>query len=181
MFCMSVNEGEGSQLRFLSILRKIGAVAALILMLTALLLLISIMRTTYASLLNYDSSLSRLISGRSFICRFQYPAGPIKRWYFLVTFFLAIALPYTTLARFLTHRKTRLAYWSFVIPTVAFYLYLLIILTIPFSWLIQYISAMGFTARRLYAVFYGLAGYVLILGFLFWAVRKPHLKIPQSQ
>ena len=60
MFCMSINEGEGSQLRFLSILRKIGPVAALILMLTALLLLISIMRTTYASLLNYDSSLSRL-------------------------------------------------------------------------------------------------------------------------
>ncbi len=57
MFCMIVNEGEGSQLGFLSILRKIGPVAALILMLTALLLLISIMRTTYASLLNYDSSL----------------------------------------------------------------------------------------------------------------------------
>ncbi len=57
MFCMSVNEGEGSRLGFLSILRKIGPVAALILMLTALLLLIWIMRTTYASLVNYDSSL----------------------------------------------------------------------------------------------------------------------------
>ncbi len=65
---------------------------------TALLLLISIMRTTYASLLNYDSSLSHLITGRTFICGFQYPAGPIKRWYFLVTFFLAIALPYYMLS-----------------------------------------------------------------------------------
>ena len=170
-----------SKLRFLSILRKIGAVAAFILMLTALLLLISIMRTTYASLVNYDSSLARLISGRAFICGFQYPAGPIKRWYFLVTFFLAIALPYTVLARFLSHRKTRLAYWSFVIPTVAFYLYLLIILTIPFSWLIQYIDAMGFTAKRICGVFYGLAGYVVILGFLWWAVRKPEEKNPQTK
>jgi hypothetical protein len=139
------------------------------------------MRTTYVSLLNYDESLARLITGRTFICGFQYPAGPIKRWYFLVTFFLAIALPYTVLARFLSHRKTPLAYWSFVIPTVAFYLYLLLILSIPFSWLIQYISAMGFTPRRLYGVFYGLAGYVVILVFLFWAVRKPHQKIPHSQ
>ncbi|MHC4728854.1 MAG: hypothetical protein ACYS17_16680 [Planctomycetota bacterium] len=51
MFCMSVNEVEGSRLGFLSILRKIGPLIALILMLTALLLLIWIMRTTYASLL----------------------------------------------------------------------------------------------------------------------------------
>ena len=104
MLCESVN--GNSRLEFLSILRKIGALTALVLMPTALLLLIWIMRTTYASLLNYDSSLVNLITGRTFICRFQYPAGPIRTWYFLVTFFLAIALPYTTLARFLTHRKT---------------------------------------------------------------------------
>lgn len=123
MCCESVN--ANSQLGFLSILRKIGALTALILMPTALLLLIWIMRTTYASLLNYDSSLVNLITGRTFICRFKYPSGPIKSWYFLVTFFLAIALPYTTLARFLTNRKSRFAYWSFVIPTLASYLYLL--------------------------------------------------------
>ena len=107
-------------------------------------LLIWTMRTTYASLLNVKY-LSNLITGRAFICSFQYPAYAIRYWYFLVTFFLAIALTFTTLARFLTHRKTRFAHFSFVIPTLALYLYMLVILTIPFSWLIQYINNMGFT------------------------------------
>ena len=119
MFCKDISkgrEGQGSHHGFLSILRKIGVVAAPILMLTALLLLIWTMRKTYASLLNVKY-LSNLITGRAFICRFQYPAYAIRYWYFLVTFFLAIALTFTTLARFLTHRKTRLAHFSFVIPT----------------------------------------------------------------
>jgi hypothetical protein len=150
-------------------------------MVTALLLLISTMRTTYVSLVNYDASLAGLISGRTFICGFQYPAVPIKRWYFLLTFFLAIALPYTVLARFFSHRKTRLAYWSFAIPTAVLYLYLLLILTLPFSWLIQYINAMGFTPKRIYGLFYGLGGYVVILGFLWWAVRRPGEKKPQTK
>ena len=149
-------------------------------MLTALLLLISILRTTYVSLVNYDESLVRLISGKAFLYGSKYP-DRIKCWYVLVTFFLAIALPYTVLARCISHRKTRLAYWSFVIPTVALYLYLLLILTLPFSWLIQYINAMGFTPKRIYGLFYGLGGYVVILGFLWWAVRKPGEKNPQTK
>jgi hypothetical protein len=143
-------------------------------MLTALLLLLGIMDNTHASLPN-------LISSPPFICGFQYPAVPISRWYFIVTVLTAIALPYTVLARFFSHRKTRLAYWSFVIPTAALYLYLLIILTIPFSWLIQYIDAMGFTAKRIYGVFYGLGGYVVVLGLLWWAVCKPEEKEPQTK
>ena len=158
---------------FTSILRKIGTVVAFILMLTALLLLVWLMRTTYLSLVNYDTSLVRIISGRVFICGFKYPAGPIKRWYSLVVLFLAIVIPYTVLARCLSHRKTRLAYWSFVIPTTILYLYLLLILTLPFSWLIQYINTMGFTPRRIYALFYGLGGYIIILTFLYWVIRKP--------
>lgn len=78
---------------FLSTLRKIGPLAAFILMLTALLLLISMMRTTYASLINYDASLTRLIGGRAFIYGSKYPDG-IKCWYIIATFFLVIALPY---------------------------------------------------------------------------------------
>ncbi|MHC4665011.1 MAG: hypothetical protein ACYS9T_03510 [Planctomycetota bacterium] len=159
---------------FLSILRKIGPLAAGILMLTPLLLFICMMDSTHASLAN-------LVSGKVFLCGFQYPSRPIQRWYAVVTFFIAIALPYTVLARCFSHRKTRLAYWSFVIPTAALYLYLLIILTIPFSWLIQYIDAMGFTAKRIYGVFYGLGGYVVVLGFLWWAVRKPEEKEPQTK
>ena len=153
---------------FPSILRKIGPLAAFILMLTALLLLLWLMHSnsTYASLPN-------LIRGKPFILRFQYPSRAIHLWYGGFTIFLAIALPYTVLARFLSHRKTRLAYWSFAIPTFALYLYLLIILTIPFNWLIHYINNMGFTPKRIYGLFYGLGGYVVVLGFLWWAVRKP--------
>ena len=158
---------------FLSTLRKIGTLAAFILMVTALLLLISIMRTTYVSLVNYDSSLTRLISGKTFILGFQYPSRPIHLWYGAFTIFIAIALPYTVLARCFSHRKTRLAYWSFAIPTIALYLYLLLILTLPFNWLIQYIDAMGFTPKRIYGLFYGLGGYILILTFLYWVLRRP--------
>ena len=156
------------------ILRKIGPWAAFILMLTALLLLISMMRTTYASLVNYDASLTRLISGRAFIYGSKYPDG-IKCWYVLFTFFTVILLPYTVLARWFSHRKTRLAYWSFAVPTIALYLYLLLILSLPFIWLIHYINNMGFTPKRMYGLFYGLGGYILILTFLYWAVKKPNM------
>ena len=151
-----------------TILRKIGSLAAFILMLTLLLLLVYL---THAS--STYASFPMLISGRPFLRGFQYFAGPIKCWYILVTFFLAIAIPYTALARLLSDRKTRLAYWSFVIPTTALYLYLLLILTLPFSWLIQYINTMGFTPKRMYAVFYGLGAYIIILGFLYWATKIP--------
>jgi hypothetical protein len=40
---------------------------------------------------------------------------------------------------------------------------------------------MGFTAKRIYGVFYGLGGYVVVLGFLWWAVRKPEEKEPQTK
>ena len=104
-----------SKLMFLSSLRKIGALAAFILMLTALLLFICMMGSTHASLAN-------LVSGKAFLIRFEYPSLPIQRWYFIATVYIAVALPYTVLARCLSHRKTRLAYWSFAIPTALLYL-----------------------------------------------------------
>ena len=182
--CLSRKEGETEpnqkgertlwcKQSFLSALRKIGPLAAFILMLTALLQLIYMMHTTYASLINYDASLTRLISGRTFIYGSKYPNG-IKCWYMLFTFCSVILLPYTALARWFSHRKTRLAYWSFAIPTIALYLYLLLILSLPFSWLIHYINAMGFTPKRIYGLFYGLGGYILILTFLYWVLRRPN-------
>ena len=159
---------------FLSILRKIGPVASFILMLTAVLLLVAIMGNTHASIPN-------LTTGKPFVLGFQYPSRPIHLWYGLFTIFTAIAIPFTVLARCLSHRKTRFAYRSFAITTTALYVYLLIILTIPFCWLIQYIEAMGFTPKRIYGLFYGLGGYVVILGFLWWAVRKPKEKKPQTK
>jgi len=158
---------------FISTLRKIGPLTSFVLMLALLLQLLVGMYNTHASLHN-------LIRGNPFIHGFQFPSLPIQRWYGLATISIAIALPYTVLARLLSHRKTRSACWSFVIPSAALYLYLLIIWTIPFSWLIQYIDAMGVTPKRIYGLFYGLGGYVVILGFLWWAVRKPN-KNPQTK
>ncbi len=154
---------------FLSTLGKIGPLAAFILMLTLLLLLIWL---THAS--STYASLPFLISGRPFMSGFKYPAHPIRLWYIGITAFITIALPYTVLARWVSQRKTRFAYWSFAIPTAVLYVYLLIILTIPFSWLIRYIDAMGFTPKRIHALFYGLGGYILILTFLYWVLRRPN-------
>lgn len=159
---------------FRSTRRRIGAVTGFILMLTLLLLLIWLTHgsSTYASL-------PSLISGRVFLAYPPDPqgsAGPahsIRLWYMGVTAFIIIALPFTVAARYLSHRKTSSAYWSFAIPTSILYLYLLIILTIPFSWLIRYIDVMGFTPKRIHALFYGLGGYIIILAFLYWVLRKP--------
>ena len=162
-----------SKIRFLSTLRKIGPLAAFILMLTALLLLLYIMRHTYAALPD-------LITGKAFTLRFQYPSHAIRRWYVIATLFSAIAIPYTVFVRCFTHRKTRSAYWLFVVPTVTLYLYLLIIWTIPFNWLIEY-TARGVTTKRIQGLFYGLGWYVVIMGFLWWAVRKPGKKNLQTK
>lgn len=156
---------------YLAILRKMGPWGSSVLMFAALVLLIFFLRTTYLSLTNYHDSLVHIVSGRVFTCGFEYPALPIERWFVLFTFFTAILLPCTILARWMNHRRTRLAYWLFTIPTIVLCLYLLLILTLPFSWLIQYIARMGLTPKRAYGLFYGLAGYILILTFLHWAVR----------
>ena len=153
---------------FRSKLRRIGTVTGFILMLTLLLLLIWL---THAS--STYASLPFLINGRAFMIGFEYPSGPIRQWYIGITAFLTIAIPYTVIARCFSHRKTRFAYWSFAIPTAVLYVYLLIILTIPFSWLIQYIDRMGSTPRRMHALWYGLGGYIVIAAFLYWALRRP--------
>ena len=161
-----------------SIRRRIGAIAAFILMLMLLFPLIWFTHTTstYARL----ASPRFLIIGQAFMYRWEDPPpdfeGPdfaIGYGYSLTTIFLALALPCTILARYFSHRKTRLAYWSFAIPTAVLYVWLLIILTIPFSWLIQLIDRAGFTPGRRYCLYYGLGGYILILTFLYWVLRRP--------
>ena len=152
--------------------RRIGAVAAFILMLTLLLLLLC--------WTDGAASLHRLINGQAFMYRWEDPPpdfeGPdfaIRFFYAVMTIFLALALPCTVLARCLSHRKTRSAYWSFAIPTAILYLYVLVSLTVPFSWLIQLIDRAGSTHRRINVLYYGVAGYILIAAFLYWVLRKP--------
>jgi len=100
----------------------------------------------------------------------------IGKWFFLSALFAALAFPYAATARWMSDRSTRLGYWAFAVPTAALCLCLLSILTMPFWWLLQYIHAMGFTEMRIYGVVCGLLGYIVILGFLCWAVWPPNKK-----
>lgn len=97
----------------------------------------------------------------------------IGKWYFVSTVFAAMVLPYVAVARWVSSRRTRAGYWAFAIPAAALCLYLLITLTVPFWWVVQYINAMGVTPRRIHGLVYGLGGYAVILGFFAWAVWPP--------
>lgn len=100
----------------------------------------------------------------------------IGKIYFLFTLTAVIVLPYVALVRKICARRTRLEYWTFLIPTAFLCLFLLCLLTPGFYWLIQWIDAEGRTARRTYYQLYGLGGYIVVLGFFFWAIRAPKVK-----
>ncbi|MCK5272619.1 MAG: hypothetical protein KAJ52_08570 [Sedimentisphaerales bacterium] len=124
-----------------------------------------------------------VVSGRLFASHFSrahiggaLDQPSLHKWYFLFVYFSAQVLPYVAIARWMSNRRTRLGYWTFAIPTVGLCLCLLSILTLPFYWCIQYIGAMGYTCVRVHGVAYGLAGYIVILVFLFWAVWVPNKK-----
>ena len=100
----------------------------------------------------------------------------IGKVYFLFTLTAVIVLPYVAIVRKVSARKTRLEYWTFVIPTAFLCLFLLCILTAGFYWLIQWIDAAGRTATRTYYQLYGIGGYIVVLGFFLWAIRTPNVK-----
>ena len=100
----------------------------------------------------------------------------IGKWFFLFTLVTTTTFPYLAIVRSISTRKTRLQWWIFAVPTALLCLFSLCLLTIPFYWVIQYIDAMGVTARRIYGLIYGMGGYIVVLGFLYWAVRVPKEK-----
>jgi len=97
----------------------------------------------------------------------------IGKWYVLFGVFSAAAVPYMAVARWISDRRTRVGYWAYAGPAAGVCVCLLIILTMPFYWLLQYIHEMGFTRLRVYGLAYGVGGYLVILGFLYWAARRP--------
>ncbi len=105
-------------------------------------------------------------------------AGPgqgvrcIEGRYTVFLFFSAIALPYITGVRWFSRRNTKLDFWLFAVPVIVACLYLLTPLTCAFSMMIDYAST-GITPKRIHGLLFGLGGYLTILGFLWWAVRKP--------
>ena len=97
----------------------------------------------------------------------------LHKWFFLFTWFTALVIPYVATARWMSDRTSLSARWVFAGFAAALCLCLFSILNLPFYWLLQYIHAMGFTARRVYGLVYGLMGYAAVLAFLRWAVRRP--------
>ena len=97
----------------------------------------------------------------------------IGKVYFLFTLTAVIVLPYVALVRKISARRTRLEYWTFVIPTAFVCLLLICIVTIPFCYAIKWMDAAG---RGPGDMVVGLGGYIIVLGFFFWAIRPPKRK-----
>jgi len=97
----------------------------------------------------------------------------IGKWYFWFTFFLVTGLPYAAGVRWLIDKSSRLCHCAFSILTITGCLCLLCILTIPFCWLLKYINAMGVTPTRIFGLVYAGLGYLVVLGFMAWALVPP--------
>jgi hypothetical protein len=103
----------------------------------------------------------------------------IRASFFLFTLFTVVSLPYVAIVRWKTNRNSPSGYWLFLVAATALCLCLLAPLTCAIGKLVTYIQAMGFTARRIYGLLYGLGGYIVILGFLCWAAWMPGKKNAQ--
>lgn len=96
----------------------------------------------------------------------------IGKWYFWFTAFTVLNSSYMMIMRQFCVREVKLRYWIFAVGVSFLCLFLVCLLTIPFWWLIQYIGAMGWTARRFCGLLYGICGYVLVLWFWYRAVVR---------
>ena len=122
----------------------------------------------------------RVFSGQLFAEQWDttYPGSYLElpnpgRWYAIFVLVAVIVLPYVALVRKICARRTRLEYWTFVIPTAILCLLLICIVTVPFCWSIKWMDAGG---RGPGGMVVGLGGYIIVLGFFFWAIRPPKRK-----
>ena len=102
----------------------------------------------------------------------------IRVSFLLFTLFTATVFLYITIVRCRIDRSYPLIYWRFLILTVAICVYLLVPLTCAMGNMdIIYIRGIGSTDKRIYGLLYGLCGYVMVLGFLYWAaIQRPGKK-----
>ena len=157
--------------------RKVGVVGTAVLMALPVALLFWLFSD---DVYNIRNVFSYVLSGRLFASQwdpdhagYALDQPNIGKYYFLFTVTAVIVLPYVAIVRRICARRTRLEYWTFVIPTAFMCLFSLCLLTTAFYWLIQYIDAMGRTAGRSYDQLYGVAGYIVVLGFFWWAIKTP--------
>ena len=100
----------------------------------------------------------------------------IFKWLFWFTFMTASSLPYAAAVGWLSNRTGKSGYLAYLIGVATLSVFLLSMLSWPFCWLIQYVSSMGFTLKRIMGLFYGGLGAMLILGFVYSAIRTPKQK-----
>jgi hypothetical protein len=124
--------------------------------------------------------LAYVLSGKLFTAEFDpsvvgnaLDQPTIGKQFVFFALFASLLIPYSLVVRWLSDRRTRAGYWAFALPTVGLYVCLLILLTIPFYWLLQYIHAMGFTPRRVEGLVCGAVSYTAIVGLLAWQLRRP--------
>jgi hypothetical protein len=81
----------------------------------------------------------------------------------------AVCLSYMEVVRrFLVYSET-FHHWIFALGLTALCLFLICFLTMPFWWMIQYIDAMGWTAKRLCVLLYGTCAYIFVVFFWYKA------------
>jgi hypothetical protein len=88
-------------------------------------------------------------------------------------YFAMIAAPtllYLAGARWISDRSTTSGHRAFAVPAAAICACLLVLLTTPFFWLVQYTWSMGLTQARMLGLLCGIGSYGVILGFLWWCI-----------
>lgn len=114
------------------------------------------------------ASFPNLINGKTFSVSFANPTEPIKAWFCLTSIFVTAALPSTAFAKWLIRKDGRSAYGGFLILSVFLWLYVLLIWTVPVSWLAHYVAKTGSTPKRILGLAYGVTGYAIVLGVMIW-------------
>jgi len=158
--------------------RKLTWWTTLLLMLPLLYLVWVVAREPFLSVIN-GAVLRTILSGELLTSKFDIVhAGfvldqpTIGKWLFWFSVATVLALPYVATVQWMSNRQNTAAYWAQAIPTLVIGFWLLCILTWPMCWLVQYISSMGATPRRIYGLIYGTVGALVVLAFLYWATSR---------
>lgn len=99
-------------------------------------------------------------------------------------YFGAIAVPtllYAAVVGWVSDRGTPAGRRAFAVPAAGICACLLVLLTVPFVWLVQYVRTMGMTHARFNGLACGIGAYALIVAFLWWVVRGRDRRAGRAQ
>jgi hypothetical protein len=101
------------------------------------------------------------------------PRDVMYRTLFIFTFMTALSVPYVAGLRWLSDRKNRIVHWTYFGLVLILGLVLLSLLIWPTHILVEYISTMGITPRRMAGLVYAISGGLFVSAFYWWAIRAP--------